>query len=508
MPRKTTKKTKAPSKTSPGEARSHRSLKVLLAASEVVPFAKTGGLADVVGALPRVLLKLGCEVAVVLPKYRSISPEKYKLKVAVKDMPVPMGMGEMSADVLSTRLGDTHATVYFIQHDRYFDREGFYGTSAGDYQDNAERFAFFSRAVMEMPKALHWNPDILHLNDWQTGLAAAYLKTLYKNDPAFANTRSLFTIHNMAYQGLFPKYVLPMTGIGWEEFTPDKMEFYDQVNYLKAGLVYSDALNTVSERYAQEIQTDEFGHGLQGVLKSRASVLHGIVNGIDYDEWNPATDREIPAQYTVKNHEKKLASKRKLLEEMGLEFKPSVPVVGLVSRLTDQKGLDLVAETIESFLSMDVQFVVLGTGEPRYHALFENLKQRFSSKLAVALKFDHRLSKMIYAGSDLFLMPSRFEPCGLGQMIAMKYGTIPLVRRTGGLADTVENLSPDGKKGDGFVFDNYRGEELLFAIKRAVEAFHQPKLWKGLVQRAMKQDFSWDVSAGKYLDLYREILHK
>lgn len=461
-----------------------------------------------VGALPRVLLKLGCEVAVVLPKYRNIAPEKYKLRVAVKDMRVPMGMGEMSADILATRLGDTHASVYFIQNDRYFERDGFYGTAEGDYHDNAERFAFFSRAILEMPKALKWQPDVIHLNDWQTGLAAAYLKTLYKDDPAYAGTKALFTIHNIAYQGLFPKYVLPMTGIGWEEFTPDKLEFYDQVNYLKAGLVYSDALNTVSERYAQEIQTDEFGHGLQGVLKSRSSVLHGIINGIDYDEWNPATDREIPAQYTVKNHEKKVESKKKLLSEMGLEFKSNVPVVGLVSRLADQKGLDLIAEVIESFLSLDVQFVLLGTGEPRYHALFEDLKKRFPAKLAAALRFDHRLSKMIYAGSDLFLMPSRFEPCGLGQMIAMKYGTIPLVRRTGGLADTVENLSPDGKKGTGFVFDNYRGDELLFTIKRAVEAFHQPKLWKALVQRAMKQDFSWDVSAGRYLELYREMLKK
>jgi starch synthase len=508
MPRKITSKKKLPASPASQASRSLSSLKVLLAASEVVPFAKTGGLADVVGALPRALLKLGCEVAVVLPKYRSISPEKYKLKVAVKDMPVPMGMGEMNADILSTRLGDTHATAYFIQNDRYFDREGFYGTPEGDYHDNAERFAFFSRAVLEMPKALHWKPDVLHLNDWQTGLAAAYLKTLYKGDPAYSTTKSLFTIHNMAYQGLFPKYILPMTGIGWEEFTPDKLEFYDQVNYLKAGLIYSDALNTVSERYAQEIQTDEFGHGLQGVLKSRASDLHGIVNGIDYNEWNPATDREIPAQYTLKSQEKKLESKRKLLEEMGLEFKARVPVVGLVSRLTDQKGLDLVAEIIESFLSMDVQFVVLGTGEPRYHTLFEKLGQRFRSKLAVALKFDQRLSKMIYAGSDLFLMPSRFEPCGLGQMIAMKYGTIPLVRRTGGLADTVENLSLDGKKGTGFVFDDYRGDDLLLAIKRAVEAFHQPKLWKDLIQRAMKEDFSWDVSAQKYLDLYRNILRK
>lgn len=359
-----------------------------------------------------------------------------------------------------------------------------------------------------MLKALRWSPDILHLNDWPTGLVAAYLKTIYKEDPTFASTKCLFTIHNMAYQGLFPKYMLPMTGIGWEEFRQEKMEFFDQVNYLKAGLAYSDALCAVSDRYAQEIQTDEFGYGLQGVLRSRASSLYGILNGVDYDEWNPATDKEIQAQYTAKNHEKKIESKRKLLGELGLEFKADVPVVGFVSRLTDSKGLDLIAEIIEGFLALDVQFVVLGTGEPRYHVFLENLMQRYRSRLAVVLKNDERLSKMVYAGSDLFLMPSRVEPCGSGQMIAMKYGSIPLVRKTGGLADTVENLSPDGKKGTGFVFENYRGDDLLFTIKRAVEAFRQPKLWKDLVHRAMQQNFSWDTTAGKYQELYGKILKK
>ena len=507
MPRTAVKKSANTSSVSTKGPGGHK-LKVLLVASEAVPFAKTGGLADVVGSLPGALMKLGCEVAIVLPKYKSISPEKFKLKLEVKGMNVPMGMGDMAADILSTRLGSTPGTAYFIQNDRYFDREGFYGALEGDYHDNAERFAFFSRAVFEMLKSLRWYPDILHLNDWQTGLAAVYLKTLYKSDPHFASIRSLFTIHNMAYQGLFPKYILPMTGIGWEEFQHDKLEFYDQINYLKAGLVYADALNTVSPSYAQEIKTEEFGHGLQGVLGSRASSLHGILNGIDYDEWNPATDKEIPAQYTLKNYDKKEASKKKLTEELKLPFKPNVPVVGLVSRLVDQKGLDLISEVIEGFLEMDVQFVVLGTGESRYHELFEGLRQRYPSKFAAVLKFDGLLSKLVYAGSDIFLMPSRFEPCGLGQMIAMKYGTIPIVRRTGGLADTVENLSLDGRKGTGFTFDQYRPQELLFVIRRAIEAFHQPKLWKELVQRAMKQDFSWDVSAGKYMELYGKMLEK
>jgi starch synthase len=482
--------------------------KVLIAASEAMPFAKTGGLADVAGSLPFALMKLGCEVALVLPRYRTVSPEKYKLRSEGRGIPVPMGMGEMNADILTTRLGDTHGTVYFIQNDRYFDREGLYGTPEGDYHDNAERFAFFCRAILEMVKAIRWVPDIIHLNDWQTGLTAAYLKTLFRSQAPFQSIRTLFTIHNMAYQGIFPKYVLPMTGIGWEEFKHERMEFYDQVNYLKAGLIYSDALSTVSPSYAREIQSDEFGHGLQGVLRSRSEDLMGILNGVDYGEWNPATDREIPAQYTVKSQDKKMESKKRLTKELGLEFKPGTPVIGLISRLVDQKGLDLVSEVMQDLLGLDIQFVLLGTGERRYEALFESLGQRFPNKLSVQLKFDHRLSKMIYAGSDMFLMPSRFEPCGLGQMIAMKYGSVPLVRKTGGLADTVENLSPDGKRGTGFVFENYRAEDLFFILKRAVEAYHQPKLWKALVHRAMTLDFSWDASARKYLQLYGEILKK
>jgi starch synthase len=485
---------------------SHRPLKVLFVSSEAVPYAKTGGLADVAGALPGALVKLGCEVALVMPKYRAITQDHYKLNLEERMVPVPMGMGDLSADIWSSRLGSSHAKVYFIQNDRYFDREGLYGTPEGDYQDNAERFAFFCRAVLEMCKTLRWTPDIIHLNDWQTGLVAPYLKSLFANDRHLSKSRTLFTIHNMAYQGLFPKYVLPMTGLGWEEFTHEKMEFYDQINFLKAGLVYSDALNTVSERYAREIQTEEFGHGLQGVLGTRTADLFGILNGVDYDEWNPATDKDIPAQYTAKNHDKKDESKRKLLAEVGLPYHGQTPVVGLVSRLVDQKGLDLIAEIMDKFLEQDAQLVVLGTGDPRYHALFEELKQQHPTRIAASLKFDNRLAKLVYAGSDLFLMPSRFEPCGLGQMIAMKYGTVPVVRKTGGLADSVENLSLDGISGNGFMFEDYKADQLFFALRRALEAYRQPKLWKELVNRAMKADFSWDASAVKYLELYHKIV--
>ncbi|MGH7739358.1 MAG: glycogen synthase GlgA, partial [bacterium] len=469
------------------------------------PFAKTGGLADVVGSLPGALMKLGCEVAVVLPKYRSISPENYKLRVEVKGLQVPMGMGEVDANILSSSLGHSHGTAYFIESDRYFGREGFYGTPEGDFHDNPERFAFFSRAVLEMLKALNWYPDILHLNDWQTGLVAPYLETFYRTQPHFESMRSLFTIHNMAYQGLFPKYILPMTGLGWEDFRADKLEFYDQVNYLKAGLVYSTALSTVSPTYAREIETDEFGCGLQGLLRARSTDLYGILNGIDYGEWNPATDKEIPAQYTPKSIDRKEESKRELLKETGLKFNAETPVIGLVSRLADQKGLDLIAGILNEMLSGNVQLVIQGLGDARYHALFQELRDQFPDKFSLNLKFDNRLAKLIYAGSDMFLMPSRFEPCGLGQLIALKYGTVPIVRSTGGLADTIENLSLDGRKGTGFVFEAYRMEDLLATVRRAVETFHQPKIWKALVQRGMALDFSWDASAEKYLELYRKI---
>ena len=301
----------------------------------------------------------------------------------------------------------------------------------GEYLDNAERFAFFSRAVLEVLKAINWFPLILHLNDWQSSLVAAYLKTLYHENKAYSRIRTLLSVHNMAYQGVFPKYVLPMTGLPWEEFRPERLEFYDQVNFLKAGLVYADSLTTVSEAYAREIQTEEQGHGLQGVLRDRSEDLHGITHGLDYSEWNPATDKDLPAQYTAKNHHPKVESKRRLVREVELEFKPQTPLVGMIAHLTDAKGLDLIAESLGELMEMDAQFIIMGTGEPRYQALLQEWRDRHPQKLVVILKYDHRLAKLLYAGCDLFLIPSRFEPSGLGQLIAMKYGSVPVVHRNG-----------------------------------------------------------------------------
>jgi starch synthase len=475
-------------------------IKILFVASEVVPYAKTGGLADVAGALPKALAELECEVAIVMPKYQSISDSKYRLSPLISQMWVPMGMGDVDASVFQSFIGNDQVPVYFIQNNHYFDRDQLYGTSDGDYQDNAERFAFFSRSIFSLMKELNWYPDILHLNDWQTGLVAAYQKNFYRQDAHFSKMKTLFTIHNLAYQGLYPKYFLPMTGLGWEEFTADRIEYYDQISYLKAGLVYSDCLTTVSPTYADEIQTDEMGSGLQGVLRSRTKNLFGILNGIDQDEWDPAIDSSFP--YTVKNLKNKQEAKRKLLAEQGLRYDPQTPIFGLISRLTNQKGLDLIFDILEPFLSMDIQLIILGTGDVRYHQMLEDFKNRFPEKIGLNLKFDNRLAQLIYAGSDIFLMPSRFEPCGLGQMIAMRYGTIPLVRKTGGLADTVKNFSPNAKESNGFVFENYSGPDLLSCTKKAVEAFHQPKLWKFLIQNAMKCDFSWKNSAKEYLKLY------
>lgn len=482
-------------------------LKVLFASSEIVPFAKTGGLADVVGALPQALTRLGCEVAIVMPKYRTITPEKYGLSLVRRGLRVPMGMGDMYADVWEGTTGGGRVKAYFIQNDRYFDREQLYGTPEGDYPDNSERFAFFSKALLEMCQDLGWIPDLINLNDWQTGLAAAYQKVWFRRG-AWAGTRTLFTIHNIAYQGIFPKWVLPMTGLGWEEFRADRLEFYDQVNYLKAGLLYSDALNTVSPTYAREVQTGEFGYGLDGVLRDRAADLHGILNGVDYDEWNPGHDSSLPAQYTARNIEAKAESKKALCAEQGLPYSPSTPVFGMITRLTDQKGLDLLAQVIQPFLEMDVQLVILGFGEQRYHNLLGEWKNRYPGKLGLNFKFDVRLSRLIYAGSDLFLMPSRFEPCGLGQIISLRYGTIPVVRKTGGLADTISPLSEDGSTGNGFVFEHYTGDGFLWALRKGVEAYHQKDLWRNLVARAMGQDFSWNASAQKYLELYRQVLQK
>lgn len=478
--------------------------RVLWVSPEAVPFAKTGGLADVAGTLPPVLSRRGVVCGLILPKYACVSAAKVSLKQVAK-FHVPMGMGEVDSGLWEGVFPDRKTPVWFIENDRYFNREALYGTPSGDYGDNAERFAFFCRAVLEAIPFLPWKPEILHLNDWQTGLIAAYLRTLYR-DSLGKELRTVFTIHNLAYQGLFPKYVLPMTGIGWEEFHHEKLEYYDQVGFLKAGLVYSDRLTTVSPRYAEEIQTEAFGCGLEGVLRRRKSDLRGILNGIDPSEWNPASDSELPANYTARTLERKNEIKKILQAEVGLPKRSDVPLFGMVTRLADQKGLDLLAAVFDALMEEDLQLVLLGTGEERYHRMMQDRRTAHADKFAAALRFDAKLAKWIYAGSDFFLMPSRFEPCGLGQLIAMRYGTIPVVRKTGGLADTVPDCSEDPEGGLGITFEAYEPKSFQEAVRRALAVYRDPALKNTLARRAMEKDFSWDASAERYRDFYLELL--
>ncbi len=459
-------------------------LKVLLASSEVVPFAKTGGLADVAGSLPLALEELGIDIRVILPKYASFK---------VKGDEAKIGKG---------------VKVYFVENDDYFKRIELYGDKFGDYKDNLDRFSFFSRELLERCKRENFAPDIIHCNDWQTALVPVYLNTLYKYDDFFAKTRTLFTIHNLAYQGLFPKEEFPRTGLDWVLFHINYFEFYDKVNLMKAGIVYADAINTVSPTYAREILTSEFGCGLEGVLGTRENVLYGILNGIDYGVWNPEEDDKIFKKYSVSDIEDKYTNKALLQKEAGLKVDKNIPIFGMISRLADQKGIDLVAKIIDNLLNMKTQFILLGTGENKYHVLFERIAKEHTKSASINLKFDAILAQKIYAGCDMFLMPSRYEPCGLSQIISFKYGTIPVVRQTGGLKDSVQEYNPGTEEGTGFTFVEAKPEDLLAAIKKALSVHKDNERWMRLVKKVMKLDYSWTTSAKDYIKLYDKIIER
>ncbi len=482
-------------------------MKILMVASECVPFAKTGGLADVVGALPKFIRDKSHDIRIIIPKYKKINDKKFRIKSITK-LPIIMGEETWTADIKYTNLNSLQ--VFFVDNKHFFDREELYRTSEGDYPDNAERFIFFCKAVLELTKAVDFKPDIIHCNDWQTALIPAYLKTTYKYDSFFINTRSIFTIHNLAYQGLYPKEILPLTGIGWEEFTSDKIEYWDQINFIKAGLVYADVITTVSPTYSKEIQTtEEYGRGLEGVLASRAKDLYGIINGVDYEEWDPGKDKFIITNYNFKNFaEGKNKCKEDLLRNVELTFNKNVPVIGMISRLDPQKGLDILAEAIEEILSLDLKFVLLGKGDKVYQDLLEQIKKKYSDKASVNLNFDESLAHKIYAGIDVFLMPSHFEPCGLGQLISFKYGVLPIVYKTGGLADTVLDYNEKTGKGNGFLFTDYTASALVKTVKRTLEIYKNKKVWQKIVSDAIKTDFSWNKSADAYLDLYSKINKK
>ena len=481
-------------------------MRILLASSEVAPFAKTGGLADVAGALPKALAKLGHDVRVVLPKCRMVDAKRNGLRPALASLPVPVAGRMEQAAVWEGAIES--APVYFVQHDGYYDRDALYQTKEGDYPDNAERFAFFSRAILEMIRPLHFFPEIYHCNDWQTGLVPTYLRTTLQEMRDLQTAGVLFTVHNLGYQGLFGPEVLATANLGHDIFNPFGIEFYGKVNLLKAGLVFSDLITTVSRKYSQEIQTEEFGYGLEGVLRARAKDVHGILNGIDYDEWHPTRDSFIAARFSRKDMRGKAACKADLQRAFGLPEQPNVPLLAVISRLTPQKGMDLVAEALDAMLNLDAQFVLLGTGDADLHRAFEGAKARHPSRVGLKLGFDVALSHKIEAGADMFLMPSRYEPCGLNQMYSLAYGTVPVVRATGGLDDTIQPFDPATGKGTGFKFAEATSHALEEVVRRAVRLYRQADQWRRLVRNGMACDFSWDRSAKEYVALYEQIVSR
>jgi len=484
-------------------------VRIMFVTAEAVPFAKTGGLADVAGAVPKALQALGEEVAIILPYYRQ-ARQKFAAQVADTGLrlAVPLGAEAHAAALLRTTLPGSSVPVYLVDHAAFFDRDELYGTPQGDYPDNAQRFIFFSRAVLAAAKALGWPPDILHCNDWQTALMPVYLKTTHSGDAFYRASRSLLTIHNLAYQGVFPREAFALTGLPEALFNWRELEFYGKLNLLKGGIVFADRLNTVSKRYAREIQTAELGCGLEGALATRSQHLHGILNGIDYTAWNPATDPLIAAHYSPEDLSGKAACKRKLQELCGLPAR-DVPLLGIVSRLDEQKGLNLVAEILPDLARLDVQFVLLGTGKAALQDRFAELGKRFPDKLGIHIGFNNVLAHQIEAGCDIYLMPSRYEPCGLNQLYSLRYGAVPLVRRTGGLADTIANCTPTSlakATANGFSFETYSSGALFQCIRRALRVYGDRRAWRRIMLVGMGQDWSWDASAREYLELYRKTL--
>ncbi len=470
--------------------------KILLCASEVVPFAKTGGLADVAGALPKALAALGHDVRVAMPRYDAIDGRALGLQ-PLTSLKVPLGGGTVEAGIETSKAIEG-VTTYLVDSPKHFQRGTLYGEP-----DDGERFGVFCRAVTEFLRKSDWRPEVIHANDWQAALLPVYLKTTYARDKRLRGIAALFTIHNLAYQGVFDPGILDTLGLDRSLFTMEGLEFWGQVNFLKGGLVFSDVLNTVSPRYAQEIQTAEFGERLEGVLKKRSADLFGVLNGLDYDEWDPGSDEFIAAHYRADDLAGKAVCKRALQERLGLPVRPEVPLLGLVSRLAGQKGLDLLAEVFPVLLESDVQLALLGTGEQYYHDLLSGLARKFPQKMGLKLEFDNALAHQIYAGSDMFLMPSNYEPCGLGQMISLRYGTIPIVRETGGLADTVTEFDARTGEGNGFLARERSPVAVMGAIARALLTMQRANQWARLVQNAMSCRFSWEKSAEEYVKLYQ-----
>lgn len=486
-------------------------MNIAFAASEVYPFAKSGGLADVAGTLPKELAYLGHNVKVFMPKYYSISETKFDLDYMWDFGAIPVRVADYSQSVHIFKgfMPDSKVEIYFIDAPHYFHRSKLYTNDS----DEDERFILFSKAVIETIQRLGWKPDVIHCNDWQTGLIPLYLKDNYSWDKLFENTVTLFTIHNIGYQGKFSIDALYKGEINPEHYhNYGKIEHAGDVNFLKAGISFADIINTVSETYAKEILTEEFGAGLHYVLQYRSNDLYGVLNGVDYNDWSPEKDKLIPYNYSVKDLAPKEKNKRELCKRMSLEYRVNVPLIGIVSRLAIQKGFDLITSALNELMKIDAQWVVLGSGEYKYEHLFTEFSESNPEKFAIYIGFNNELAHLIEAGTDIFLMPSHYEPCGLNQIYSLKYATVPVVRKTGGLADTVqdwdENKAYDESLGNGFVFQDYNETELIHCLRRAVNYYQNKDVWRKIQQNGMSRDYSWSKSAKKYQQLYTKALEK
>ena len=477
-------------------------MKVLFVASEAHPFIKTGGLGDVMGSLPKSLVKLGVDVRVVIPKYKGIKEELKEKLEFVKWFTVSVGWRNQYCGVFQYQYKGV--IYYFIDNEYYFNRDGLYG-----YFDDGERFAFFNRAVLEFIKQVDWQPDLINCNDWQTGMVPVLLNLEYKRDEFYSKIKTVFSIHNLLFKGNFSPEVLPeLFGYDYMPLINGSVELDGSVSFLKGGLNYCDQITTVSDTYAEEIKTPQYGEGLDGFLRSKSYYLMGIVNGIDYEEFNPQDDKFIFKNFNIDSIDNKVENKLALQRELGLPQKKDTPMIGLISRLTNQKGCDLIVNIIDRLLQKDIQIVILGTGDYWYEETFKNLQHRYADKVSANIKFDNTLAHKIYAATDMFLMPSLFEPCGLGQLIALRYGSIPIVRETGGLKDTISTYNQYNGVGNGFGFKNFNSNELMQIIEYALTIYNDKNYWNNIIRQAMNSDNSWEKSAKQYKWLYEGVINR